>query len=409
MLNLIDGGLGDSQEKIFWAKNKSSAIILLNTYTWEEGETYVVGYKTKGDNRDIMIGLGIKKGVGPDCYRLIIDGSVVVVAEVLNYTPDISYYAFDQRYLVREEDGTLNFTRRYIDQEDEEVKIEKIKVENKCIITELSTGNMWICDPPKVIDFFSLTTQTSIGNIEDLGGGQIKIDLTGDGRTWKDLCFMNLEEKSYLRDVIFHKNFEVSVSPQKFNSKGAKVDSKDPCIVSKTVYTLTSKYLGELVDLDETPEGWVKKSTGVYTKTILGGVSSSSGTVTCKLTKSGYTGVKTLEEILVEVDKYIFVFYSPERPVRIDGSDLMFLSQTPNLGNITVTPQQDFYVWIALPLGMDTPQITQLGVGYVSEDTKVIPGVIKSGVNLGDYIVFRSLNPGNGKSQEINVWKKQIQ
>lgn len=400
MINLINGSLQDPQENIYWVENKSSATITLNTHSWKEGEILVVGYKIKEDGRDIMIGLGIKKGVGPSCYRTIIDRSVVVVEEVLKQIPDVSYYAFDQRYLIKENED-LFFTRRYID--SGEVKIEKVKVKDKCVIIETSTGDIWICDPPSLIDFFDLTTKSTIENIVDLGGGQIMVDLIDGGKTWKNLCFINLEEKSYLSEMIFNRNFEVSIVGQKFNSFGSQVTSIDPCVVVKTVYTLTSKYSGELIDLDECPEGWERRGLGEYTKTINGNLSSTSGSVSCKLTIDGYTGTKTTESMSVTVGRCMFVIYSPTEFSKIEGANKVFLSTSPSLGAITVTPPKDSYVWFAFPVSMKPTQITQLGVKYVSEDTKLIFGVIKSDVNLGNYIVFRSLNPGNGESQEVNI------
>lgn len=397
MINLINGSLQDPQENIHWVENKSSANIILNTHSWKEGEVLVVGYE---DGRDIMIGLGIKKGVGPSCYRTIIDQSVVVVEEVLKQIPDVSYYAFDQRYVIRENED-LFFTRRYVGSNG--VKVEKIKIEDKCVIIETSTGNIWICNPPSLINFFDLTTKSTIENIVDLGNGQIMIDLINGGKTWGNLCFVSPEEKSYLSEMVFDRNFEVSMVGQKFNYIGSQITSDDPCFVVKTVYTLTSKYSGKLTDLDECPEGWERTELGVYEKTIYGNLSSTSGSVICKLTVGGYTGTKTLESISVTVGRYVFIIYSPTEFSKIEGADRSILSTSPSLGMINITPPKDSYTWFAFPVSMEPTQITQLGINYVSEDTKIISGVIKSDVNLGDYVVYRSLNPGNGESQEVNI------
>lgn len=402
MINLINGSLLDPQENITWAKNKSSATVILNTHSWREGEVLIVGYKIKGEGKEIMIGVGIKKGIGPSCYRAIIDRSVIIVAEVLDQTPDVSYFAFDQRYLVNDGEKLL-LTRRYIDRVSDEVRVENIKVEERCVIIENSTGDIWICDPPSLINFFDLTTKAAIDSITDLGDGQIMVNITENGKTWENQCFVGVEEKSYLTEMVFARNFEVSVSSQKYNSAGSQVSSNDPCIVTRAVFTLTSKYAGKLTDLDEIPTGWEKVNSGTYIKTVEGNTTSSSGSVLCKLTIGGYTGSKTAGSVSAVVDKYVFIVYSPDPITSVDGADKTFLTSSASLGSVTVTPPQDCYVWLAFPVNMKPSQITQLGVGYVSQTTETLQGVRKSGVNLGNYIVYRSLNPGNGQSQEITV------
>lgn len=403
MINLINGSLSDPQESIQWVENEPSAIVILNTHTWKIGELLIVGYKTKGENKDIMIAVGINNGVGPSCYRVVIDKSVVVVSEVLDTSPpDVSYYAFNQRYVVKIDDK-LYFTRRYVEEGTGVMSVEKIEITDRCIIVETSTRDIWICDPPGIINFLDLTTRAIIENITDLGYGQVMIDLTEHGKTWRDLCFVNPEEKSYLSEKIFEKNFEASLKGQKYDSNGNAVLSNDPCIVSSVTYTLTTKYSGERVDLDIIPDGWRRTGIGIYTKTIPGNTTSTSGLVKCVLTTSGYTGEKTISSITMVVDKYIFLIYSKESFTKIEGANKSTLSSTPSLGKITVIPPQDNYVWLAFPNTMTPSEITQLGVGYVSRDTTLIKNVTKSGVNLGNYVVYRSLNPGNGEPQEINI------
>ena len=406
MINLINGSLHGSQENICWAENKSSATVVLNTHTWEEGELLVMGYKTKNDGKDIMIGLGIKKGVGTDCYKVLIDKSVVVVTEVLDHIPDVSYYAFDQRYLIRNNEGNLIFTRRYVDKKTGEIKAEEFKAEDKYIVIETSTEDIWICNPPSLISLFELTTRPIIGNVVDLGNGKLKLDLTSEGKTWKDLYFVGSEEKSYLEESVFQKNFEVSVVGKKFDALGKETNSEDPLDVAETVYTLTSKYSGKLVNLDETPDGWKKTDTGVYTKIIEGNKSSSSGSVKCKLTVSGYTGSKTVDNVSTIINGHILIIYNSYEFSTIKGTtkvDKDFVSNTSSLGRIVITPPKDSYVWLAFPVDLQPSYITQIGVRYVHEDTKIISGVIRSGVNLGDNIVYKSLNPGNGENQEIKI------
>ena len=401
MINLIDGSLKDPQENIRWVENKSSANIVLNTHSWSVGETLIIGYKSKRD--DIMIGVGIKEGVGPECYRVILDKSVILVSEVLDKIPDISYYAFGQRYLIIEEDGIFLTCRYKPDESESEIAVKKTEVEERCIIMETSTGNIWICDPPNIIDFFSISTQPSLNNITVQEDGLVKIDITTEGKTYKDLCFVRPEEKSYLAEKIFERDFKAEIKSQKIDIHGAVTSSKDPCVVAKTVYTLTSTYSDKQIDLSEVPEGWTKTSTGVYTKEILGNTTNSVGPVTCGVSAYGYSGQKTIPKVTTVIDKYVFVIYSIDELTKIEGANKVFLNSTASIGKITIAPPQDYYAWFAFPITMKPTEITQLGVNYLFKDSKVISGVIKDGINLGNYIVYRSLNQGNGQDQDIII------
>lgn len=406
MINLINGSLLDPQENIQWVENKPSATVILNTHVWKEGEILIVGYKIKGDEKEIMIGIGIQDGLGPSCYRVIIDRSVFIVTEVLDYQPDISYYAFDQRYLITDEEGNLFFTRRFFNPEIEGIEVESIKIENRCIVIESSTGDIWICDPPTIRNFFELTTRPIIKNITDLGFGKIKIDIEADGVLWEDLCFIQPDEVSYLSEAQFEKNFVISMESQKYGPTDEPTNSLDPGVVAKTIYTLRSNYSENPIDLDEIPEGWTKINQGVYTKTIIGNTSSESGEIPCTLTVSGYTGTKFSKNIKTRVDKYVFIIYSSQEFSEIKRVNKLFLSESSNLGSITITPHKNSYAWFAFPKDMIPERITQMGMNYVSQDTILIENVIKQEVNIGDYILYKSINPGNGEPQEIVIYGK---
>ena len=71
-------------------KNKSSALVVLNTLSWKEGEFLSIKYQTPTGKIDSMVGVGLKDGVGSDCYTLISDRSIPCITAILNYIPDIS-------------------------------------------------------------------------------------------------------------------------------------------------------------------------------------------------------------------------------------------------------------------------------------------------------------------------------
>lgn len=394
MINLINGSLSDPQENIQWADNKSTATIILNTHLWKEGETLIIGYLTKENEKDIIVGLGVKEGVGPSCYRVISDKSTVLVSEViLDHIPDVSYYVFDQRYLVRKGDGNLYFIRRYLDHTSGDVKLENLPIKERCLVVDTVTNNVWICDPPGgIINFFELTIIPVIGNITEGMGGEVKIDITSERKTWKDLYFIKESEKSYLTNEMLKSNFEMSLSGQKYDESGNPTSSRDPLIVRKTIYTLSSKYKNSPIDLDYSPDGWTRVGIGEYTKTIQGGETTGSGEVTGEITILGNTVSKTIEGITEEIDKYIYISYSTEVPTTWE---IKYLSSTSNLGLVKITPPQGQYTWFAFPQSMRPIWITQLGVTYTSPDTV-------SGMD-GEYTIYRSLNQGNGESQEVNI------
>lgn len=404
MINIINGSLHDPQENITWVENKSSATITLNTHYWKIGEVLIVGYKNKKGENDIMMGIGVKEGLGPTSYRLMFDRSVFVVAEVLEEIPDISHYAFDLRYVVRNEEGDLYFSYRYQDKTTGEVRLEMTKIENPCIIMDTSTGGVWYCNPPGISNIFDLVSKPVINGVVDLGEGNIGLELKSpDNTTYDDLQFVNQEEKNNISKLVFENNFDLQVTSQKYDSQGVTTSSDDPCVVDRTVYTLTSKYSGNPVDLDEIPEGWEKTGTGVYTKTMMGNISSSSGQVEGKLTMSGYTGTKINEGASEEIKKYIFILHSSNLPNDITKTSQKFLTSTSELGLLHISPPQNTYTWFAFPESMKPTGITQIGVTYVSPEIREFSDVTMSGINIGNYVVYRSLNQGNSLTQDIII------
>lgn len=119
---------------------------------------------------------------------------------------------------------------------------------------DASTGEIYICNPPEIVSFFDVIVKPLITEITD-DNGDVSISISSENKTYSDLHFVDSEEKTYLVSKVFEKNFEASVSYQKYDKKGEPTSSVDPCEVTKTIYTLVAKYSGENIKLDNTPDG----------------------------------------------------------------------------------------------------------------------------------------------------------
>lgn len=70
--------------------NKSSALVVLNTLSVKEGEILNIRYTTDSGSIDSLVAVGIKDGVGPDCYTMVSDQSIPLVNSITDVRPDVS-------------------------------------------------------------------------------------------------------------------------------------------------------------------------------------------------------------------------------------------------------------------------------------------------------------------------------
>lgn len=410
MINVLNGIVTDDQE-IIYEKNKESALTVLSLHKFVPGEMFIVGYYTENsteDNsiKDIMVAIGVEEGRGPEKYRIIADKRVVVVTSVLEELPDVSTIAFDQRYVARDtEDGKLYYLSRTHSQTTDEIIYEKTEILDKCTIMDASTGEIYICNPPEIVSFFDVIVKPLITEITN-DNGDVSVSISSGDKIYSNLHFVDSEEKNYIVSQIFEKNFEASVSYQKYDKKGEPTSSIDPCEVTKTIYTLVAKYSGENIKLDDAPDGWTfDEKTISYKKEITSNLTTSSGNITCIYTKGSYTGQLVVPSVSSIVYRYFFMLYSDESLPTVD--DLIRTGQA-NLvsspkGSYTIQPRNNLYTWFCFPVGMEPSAITQLGVSYVASDTNELNGVTWKQINLGTYTLYRSLNTGNGSKQNIVI------
>ena len=410
MINLLNGIVTDDQE-IIYVDNKESALQKLILHKFTPGEMFIIGYYTEGSTEnnistDIIVAIGVEEGMGPEKYRIIADRRVMVVTAVLPEIPDVASIALNQRYIARDKrDGKLYYLWRMMNEETGTTIREKKEVVEKCTIIDASTNNIYVCNPPELINFYDAVVKPSISKIIT-ENGNVSLELESEGKTYTGLHFVSKEEKTYLISKFFETNFNVEIKFQKYNKFENPTNSIDPCEVYKTIFTLEAKYSEENIKLDYTPEGWTYDDKNkVYTKEIIGNTTVSSGSPVCIYTTGGYTGSKTATQVTSVVYKYFFILYSDEAipsVAEVSRSKIANLVSSPK-GNYTIQPRNGLYTWFCFPVDMEPTGITQLSLNYITSSTHKLDGVLWGKTNLGTYTLYRSLNTGNGLKQNIII------
>lgn len=410
MINILNGIVTDNQE-IEFLENKESALQKLSLYKFTVGEVVVVGYYTEKSTpenpiQDIMVAIGLVEGRGPENYRIISDQRVVVVTSVLKSMPDVNVIALNQRYVAKDKtDGKLYYLSRFRSPETGYVEIEKREIVDKCTIMDASHGEMYVCNPPELVNFYDVIVKPSFSKIENKDG-DIVVEVSTGEEKYGDLHFVNSEEKKFLTSQVFDKNFTAQITLQKYDKFEVPTSSVDPCEVAKTVFTLTTKYAGTPIVLDNVPEGWeFNEASKTYIKTETGNTTVRSGFPVCEYTTPWFTGSKIASEVTSVVNKYFFILYSdetlPTKDEIIRSSQAYLVSSVK--GNYTIQPRQNLYTWFIFPQGMEPSSITQLGLNYIAPETNKLNGVTWKQTNLGTYTLYRSLNTGNELQQNIII------
>lgn len=91
------------------AKDRSIAILKLNKLTHYEGQPVMVKYWSKPDKVDTLLALGIKDGIGEDCYKIISLSGLELVRGVVSSLPDISLLTHGELYLYRDPENVWNY------------------------------------------------------------------------------------------------------------------------------------------------------------------------------------------------------------------------------------------------------------------------------------------------------------
>ena len=193
-------------------------------------------------------------------------------------------------------------------------------------------------------------------------------------------------EKKWIEDQLFEKLFVVAISANPSSS----VFSGSSIAVT---YTLTAKYDGSLVDLDEVPSGWTKTTVGTYTKngeiTSTSGSSINSGSVSCK-----YNGnTKTASAAYSNNTKYSFYIESTAESLSSTDLDALNDSTSAKIstsnslsGDKKYTMNADGYLYFVISNTSSISDVQAMNVSILQSKTPT--NITRT--NYGSYKVYRS-------------------
>lgn len=128
----------------FIEKSRPVAILRLNEYKFLKGEPVMLNYYKKNPDLktdiDTLVAIGIKDGIGEDCYRIISAGGTVPVRGVVNEIPDVSALVHGELYVLN-----YNHSWFYVYLKEGEVNrtVESIPKDKQYIFLDLTTGYRW--------------------------------------------------------------------------------------------------------------------------------------------------------------------------------------------------------------------------------------------------------------------------
>lgn len=83
------------------AENVDVAIIKLNNFRHIIGQPVMVCYKKSDGSVDAITVVGIKNGIGRNCYSIISTSGISVVSKVFDSLPDVSQLVHGEMYIGR--------------------------------------------------------------------------------------------------------------------------------------------------------------------------------------------------------------------------------------------------------------------------------------------------------------------
>lgn len=166
--------------------NKSSALVVLNTLSVKEGEILNIRYTTDSGSIDSLVAVGIKDGVGPDCYTMVSDQSIPLVNSITDVRPDVSDMISGTIYLFHD---TLEEKYQLLFLSGSSI-IEKDLTED-FYFTNIEDGKYYFFDSDKqrLVDVSA--------NLSSGGGAEPEVD--------DDVVEFIIENPSTLRNVLFFK------------------------------------------------------------------------------------------------------------------------------------------------------------------------------------------------------------
>lgn len=207
------------------------------------------------------------------------------------------------------------------------------------------------------------------------------------------------EEKKWIADQLFAKLFvaTISANPSSTVFSGSSVD---------VTFTLTTKYSGNLVDLEEVPSGWTKTGDGTYTKagqiTADTKGSISSGNVSCK-----YLGnTKTASSTNAYNTKYSFFIESTAESLTaadlnaIVDSTASKISDSNNIaGDKKYTMKAKGYLYFVIANTSSLSDVQAMNVSMLQSKTPT--ELVRT--NYGTYKVYRSAAELGAQEQSFTI------
>ena len=162
-------------------ESRAIADLRLTEKAFLPGELVMLNYYKDPDFRNdigVLIAIGVKEGIGEDCYRILSAGGTVKVRNVVNELPDVSKLIHNELYVYHDSEGVWNYV--YKINEDPERRIEPI-TGGPYIFIDLESGYRWFYEDQECKredDFFSSKKITEI--LAAIGDTKIKPTIVSD-------------------------------------------------------------------------------------------------------------------------------------------------------------------------------------------------------------------------------------
>lgn len=162
-------------------ESRAIADLRLTEKAFLPGEIMMLNYYKDPDFRNdigVLIAIGVKEGVGEDCYRILSAGGTVKVRNVVDKLPDVSKLVHNELYIYHDPEGVWNYVYKVDDEPPR--RIEPI-TGGPYIFVDLESGYRWFYedqDCKREDDFFS--SKKIIELLAALGEVRVKPAISSD-------------------------------------------------------------------------------------------------------------------------------------------------------------------------------------------------------------------------------------
>lgn len=198
--------------------SRAIAVLRLNTYDFKKGELVMLNYYKDQDFRNnigVLIAIGVKDGIGEDCYRLISVGGTVPVRYV-GELPDVSKLVHGEVYVwygpednLEDTPDTWNYV--YAEKPDLEHRVIEPITGGPYIFVDLETGYRWFYenqDCKREDDYFTIDKMEQL--LQKILSSSVSLQLTSRNGT----LFQVGEVKDLLLNVVAVDETGANISDQ---------------------------------------------------------------------------------------------------------------------------------------------------------------------------------------------------